>query len=182
MMDRLINTLLMHTDAAANMRGTLRRGTVSSFDPTRMAVKCLLQPDEIETGWCPVLAQWVGNGWGIVSPPSEGEQVALMPEEGDSNNLVVIGRYFSNVAQPPQATPGDLWLIHQSGCFIKLLAGGDIASKGAWSHDGTFDATGEITAKSGTAASVTVTGHTHDQPADTHGDTEATTDPPNGGT
>lgn len=47
---------------------------------------------------------------------------------------------------------------------------------------GAISATGEITAKSGGASSVTVTGHQHNQGVDSHGDAEQATDSPTPGT
>lgn len=53
---------------------------------------------------------------------------------------------------------------------------------GAVTTDATIAANGEITAKAGGGDSVTLTGHTHQQGADSHGDTEQPTNPATGGT
>ena len=47
---------------------------------------------------------------------------------------------------------------------------------------GAITATGEITAKSGGGSSVTLSGHTHTQGVDSHGDTEVPTNSPTAGT
>lgn len=161
MIDRLMNAVSMRAGALDGMRGVLRRAIVTSFSPDRMAVQCTLQPDGVQTGWCPVLVMWVGADWGFACPPSVDDQVALMPEEGDSANFVVVGRYYSQVATPMQTPPGELWIVHKSGAYIKLLNDGTIASKGTWNHTGDFLATGDVTAGAGGSDSVTLQRHTH---------------------
>lgn len=47
---------------------------------------------------------------------------------------------------------------------------------------GELRVSGEITAKYGSGSSVTLTGHNHAQPADSHGDTESPTNAPTAGT
>ena len=129
--------------------GANRRGLVLSYQSQPPMAKVALQPDGQETGWCPVLSQWVGNGWGLVAPLQQNDQVALMVEEGDGSNYAIVGRYWSDVdVAPGAAAAGELLLQHQSGSMFYLKADGTIASKApTWNHRGNLSVTdGDITA------------------------------------
>jgi phage baseplate assembly protein gpV len=96
-----------------------RVGTVSSYDPDRHAVKMLLQPEEIETGWVPIASPHIGNGFGIVVGPGIGDQMTIGYHEGDLNSPYASGRLFSDDDQPPVAQSGELVLQTQAGVVIK---------------------------------------------------------------
>ena len=107
-----------------------RIGVVTSSDPSSATARILLQPEEVLTGWIPVLTNWCGSGWGITCPPCPGDQVLVLPQEGDAQHGLIIGRLFSNSVRPPSAEPGELTIKHQSGCSIRLLNSGIIAMEG----------------------------------------------------
>lgn len=67
-------------------------------------------------------------------------------------------------------------IVDKNENFIKMK------SEGIDINGALIDRNGEVTAKHGTGDSVTLTGHTHHQPVDSHGDTEAPTNPPTAGT
>ncbi|HQT62778.1 phage baseplate assembly protein V [Acidiphilium sp.] len=164
-----------------------RIGIVTSVNPgPAYQARAQIQPNGVETGWCPVAVQWVGAGWGLVSPPLPGDQVVLLPMDGDPAAFVIVGRLYSAQSTPavdaPAAPAGELWIVHETGSFLKLLTDGSISSQGTWNHAGAFNATDEITAKAGTSTSVTLTGHRHTQGNDSHGDTEEDTSAPIAGT
>ncbi len=183
-MEILVNTIKRVVIGMLRQMAHPRYGVVQSFNPNDHTARVLMQPTGQLSGWLPVATQWVGNGWGMFSPPSPGDQVTLIPQEGDADNYIVQGRVFAlqGGVVPLAAQSGEFWLVHKSGAFIKLLNSGGIASNGTWTHTGAFTATGAITAGFGGADQVGLQTHTHNQPADSHGDTEAATNAPNPGT
>ena len=76
---------------------------------------------------------------------------------------------------------GTFTITDSKGNVVQSSSSG-IAITGNLSVTGTINATQEITAKHGTGSSVTMTGHTHAQGVDSHGDTEVPTNAPTGGT
>jgi phage baseplate assembly protein gpV len=92
--------------------------------------RVLIQPDGVLSGWLPVLTQWVGSGWGMICPLTPGDQVVLVPQQGDAEQGVIIGRSFSNKQMPPVVPGGEFWLVHQSGSFLKLCNDGTIRISG----------------------------------------------------
>jgi uncharacterized protein involved in type VI secretion and phage assembly len=122
-----------------------RIGVVSSSDSATGTAKVLLQPEGVLTGWLPVLTQWVGSGWGISCPPSPGDQVLIIPQEGDAQHGLIVGRLFSNLVRPPQADVGEFAIRHQSGCSIQLLNSGIIEIEGDLHVSGdVYDAHGAL--------------------------------------
>lgn len=138
-MDRFLNALKAQAGAMDLARGEPRFATVTSVDSSNHAAKVLLQPEGVLSGWLPVLSPWVGAGWGLASPPTPGEQVFVVPQEGDAEHGVIVGRAFSLSALPPPAPAGELWLVHQSGSFLKLHNDGTIEA-----HATTFNFTGNM--------------------------------------
>ena len=85
-----------------------------------------LQPEGVLSGWLPILSPWTGNGWGICCPPTPGDQVLVLAQEGDAEHGIIIGRTFSNAQTSPITPVGELWVVHRSGSFIKLQNDGTI--------------------------------------------------------
>jgi phage baseplate assembly protein V len=141
-----------------------RLGIVTSYDPDSYSVKLELQPDGAPTGWLPVVAPWVGNGWGMYCPPSIGDMVEVHFQEDGMEAGFVCARFYNNTDRPLSVPAGEFWLVHASGAFFKLLndgkaifsdgngatvslnGNGTISSTGQWTHDGTFTATDVIKA------------------------------------
>ena len=122
-----------------------RIGTVTSSDSGTATARVLLQPEGVLTGWLPVLSQWAGAGWGIACPPCPGDQVLIIPQEGDSQHGLIIGRLFSNSVRPPAAEPGEFTLSHQSGCSLRLLNSGIVVVEGDLHVSGdVYDAHGSL--------------------------------------
>lgn len=109
------------------LNGVARFGLVASFDPNAYAAKVLIQPENVLSGWLPVLSCWVGAGWGLAAPLVPGAQVLVIAQEGDSEQGVVVGAVWSAVDAPLAAPAGEIWLQHQSGSFMKLHNDGTIA-------------------------------------------------------
>lgn len=142
----------------------MRVGTVSSYDPVNYCVKVLIQPEGAETGWLPVTSPWIGNGWGFFAPPTPGDMVEIQFQEGHIDAGFVCLRFFNDSERPLTVSSGELWLIHKSGAFFKLLnsgaatfsdgqgatvtlnGDGTITSSAAqWSHTGPVNITGNTT-------------------------------------
>lgn len=108
-----------------------RMAIVSSYNPETYSVKVKLMPEGIETGWAPLASQQVGNGWGLFSPPSIGDQVVVVFQEGSGGSPVVIGSIYNDEDRPVvgdiQGTPdGEARIVNQSGARIRLLKNGQI--------------------------------------------------------
>jgi uncharacterized protein involved in type VI secretion and phage assembly len=162
------------TDAAP------RYGTIQSVNPANHTARVTIQPEGALSGWLPIHAVWIGNGWGMVCLPSPGDQVTLDADSGDSTNLKITGRVYNAGQTPPASNPGEMVLVHQSGSYLKLLNDGGIHSKGTWNHIGAISATGNITAGQGTGDQADLLNHTHAYIPGTSG--SAQTQPPTAGT
>ena len=130
MIERLSNAIKSHASTLDQSTGQIKFGTVTSVNSQNATARVLIQPDNVLSGWLPVLSQWVGSGWGMVCPPDPGDQVLLVPQEGDVEQGIIIGRTFSNKQKPPVAPGGEFWLVHQSGSFLKLCNDGTIRING----------------------------------------------------
>jgi uncharacterized protein involved in type VI secretion and phage assembly len=131
-MDALLNALKAQAGAQDASGGQPRFGTVSSVDAQRGLARILLQPENVLTGWLPVLSPWVGAGWGFWAPPQPGDQVLILPQEGEMEHGTVVARGWSASSAPPSAEPGELVLQHSSGTQIRLA------------NDGTIRVTGDL--------------------------------------
>jgi phage gp45-like len=133
---------------AGHVRETLaqpRLAVVTSSDPQTATARVLLQPEGVLSGWLPVLTQWVGSGWGISSPPSPGDQVLVIPREGDPQHGLIIGRLYSNTVRPPEAETGEIVICHQTGCSIRLANSGVVIVQGDLHVSGNvFDSHGSL--------------------------------------
>jgi phage gp45-like len=129
-MDGLFNALKAQATALDRSVGQPRFGVVASVDPTHATARVTLQPEGVLTGWLPILSPWVGAGWGLVCPPSPGDQVLVLPQEGVADHGVIVGRAFSGPQMPPAAPVGELWLVHKSGSFLKLTNDGTVQVNG----------------------------------------------------
>jgi uncharacterized protein involved in type VI secretion and phage assembly len=129
-MDDFFEAMAANRHSAGGDLAQPRMGTVTSSNSQTATAKVLLQPEGVLTGWLPILTQWSGSGWGMTCPPSPGDQVLVIPQEGDAQHGLIVGRVYSNLARPPQADPGEINLSHQSGCSIRLLNSGIVAIEG----------------------------------------------------
>lgn len=144
-MDDFFEVLAARGDGTRGSFAQPRMGTVASSNPQTATAKVLLQPEGILTGWLPVLTQWAGSGWGMVCPPSSGDQVLIIPQEGDAQHGLIVGRLYSNSVRPPQAEPGEMTFSHQSGCSLQLLNSGDVIVRGNLHVSGdVYDAYGPL--------------------------------------
>ena len=103
---------------------------VSATDGPPMCAKVLIQPEDKLTGWLPISVDWMGNGWGIVAPLSQGDQVLVIFQENDRDSGIIVKRLWDQRNLPPTqagtAQSGEFWLVHQTGSIFKLTNDGNI--------------------------------------------------------
>ncbi len=163
-MTHLLNLIKAGAGGLDGRAGVARFGLVSSFDPANYAARILLQPENVLTGWLPVLSPWVGSGWGMAAPLVPGAQVLVVAQEGDAEQAVVVGAVWSTVDKPVPAPAGELWLCHQSGSFIKLLNDGTIALQASQVNvTGNLVVSGDISDQNGAHGTVAALRQAHDQ-------------------
>ena len=129
-MDAFLNALKAQAGALDQAAGQARFGLVASVSTDNATARVLLQPEGVLSGWLPVLSPWVGAGWGMVCPPSPGDQVLVLAQEGDGEHGLIVGRAFSQAAKPPAAAVGEFLLAHKSGAFVKLANDGTVRIQG----------------------------------------------------
>ncbi|OYV32514.1 MAG: baseplate assembly protein [Acidocella sp. 20-61-6] len=169
-MDHLWNMVKAQAGGLDGLGGVARFGLVSSFDPSAYAARVLIQPENVLSGWLPILSAWVGSGWGLAAPLTPGAQVLVIAQEGDAEQGVILGAVWSAVDQPLGTPGGELWLQHQSGSFLKLHNDGTISLQAPVVNvGGDLVVSGDISDQSGahgTLASLrnTYDMHTHADP------------------
>ena len=144
-MDRLLNAMKAQSGAQDAGVGQARFGVVTSVDPAKGTARVTLQPEGVLTGWLPVLSPWVGAGWGMSCPPSPGDQVLVVPQEGDAEHGLIVARSWSRGSAAPATPVGEMWMTHKSGSFIRLLNDGTVSVKGDLHVEGdVFDRHGSL--------------------------------------
>ncbi len=163
--------------AAASQFGQNRWGLVNGVrqSDTGYEAKVLLQPENVQSGWLPVLSHSVGPGWGLVCPPEPGMQAFVASDCGDGHHGVIVGLSYSLAAMPPvppsdfnqpngtPIAPGELALVSKAGGVIRLCADGSIHIKGDVRIDGSLSVQDAITANTGDITA------TKGNVSDTHG-------------
>lgn len=123
-----------------------RIGVVSSYDPATHSVKLLRQPEGVETGFLPLNAHHIGNGWGVMVGPQIGDQFVIGHVLGDVDTPFIAGRLFSDQEKPPSVQSGEMLFQHQKGHKLFFDQNGGVtiyhAAKGGVMA---FDASGNIT-------------------------------------
>jgi len=144
-MDKFSDMLCSNSGRALTNIAQPRIGIVASCNSQAATAKVLLQPEGVLTGWLPVLTQWAGAGWGMVCPPSPGDQVLVIPQEGSTQHGLIVGRLFSNLVRPPKSEQGEIAIVHRSGSSVRLLNSGVIAIDGNLHVSGdVYDAHGSL--------------------------------------
>jgi len=125
--DQLTNNMRQQAELSARSVAKPRTGIITSYDPTKHAVKVTLQPEGEEVaGWVPLGAVGVGNGFGVLSAPNLGDMVQVTFSEGDIKAPRITGRFFSNVNMPPAVPAGETWIVHASGSILKFHNDGTV--------------------------------------------------------
>lgn len=154
-MDRFLNILKAQSARLDQTAAETRVGVVSSVDALSYTARVFVQPEGVLSGWLPIASAWIGNGWGMACPPAPGDQVIVLWHEGDAEHGIVVGRLWSAQTTVPPAASGEIWIIHQSGSFLKLLNDGSIQSAApTWTHSGDLHVTGDVSDSHGTLAAL----------------------------
>lgn len=164
MSSRLHNAMRGIASAANQGRVGTKLGIVTAYDPSRYAIKVQYPPDSVESGWIPLGALMIGNGFGILAPPSIGDQVKVEFQDGALDAGIAGLTLFNDVDVPPKVLSGEIWLLHKSGAFFKLTndgkasfsdahgasvtlnGDGTITSAGTWTHTGNVSFIGQVSA------------------------------------
>lgn len=163
-MDQVWNIIKTGAGGLDGLTGQVRFGLVSSFDPTSFSAKVLIQPENVLTGWLPILSSWVGNGWGFVAPLVPGTQVILLALEGDAEQAVIAGSVWSLVDKPPVVPVGEAWLCHQSGSILKICNDGTIQMNAKTVNiTGNLIVSGDISDQNGAYGAVSNLRNTYNQ-------------------
>jgi phage baseplate assembly protein gpV len=146
-----IEAVKLHSAVHATSMGQPRHGTVTSVDPVNHAVKVMIEPDGVESGWIPdgVIA---AGGLKIACPSEVGTQVLVVSVEGDAEHPVVVGRLFDTVVTPPTSPatsqpvqPGEIGVFLEGGTYLHMTKGG-VFIGGNVTVSGTLTATGDVVA------------------------------------
>ena len=141
----ILDAISARADQACKALAQPRLAIVTSSDFSTAMARVLLQPEGVLTGWLPILTLWSGAGWGLICPPSPGDQVLVIPREGDAEHGVIVGSLFSNAVRPPSAAVGEFVLHHQSGSSIRLSNDGTVRISGDLKVSGdVYDAHGSL--------------------------------------
>jgi phage baseplate assembly protein gpV len=124
--NRLRNHMRQEAQRALADVSMPRAGIVTNYDPARYCARVELQPEGILTGYLPITSMWVGNGWGMYSPPSIGEVVDVHFHQGGKEAAYIVGRFYSAKTQPLPVQSGEFWLVHQTGSTLKLANDGSV--------------------------------------------------------
>ena len=129
----LVNMIHAEVERQLAARYQKRVVYVTSYDPERHAFKGAVQPGGQETGWIPIEAQHVGNGFGVLNAPIVGDCYEVTFQEGDLETGRGASRLHSDEDKPPRIEAGEMLLKHQSGSTIFFDKSGNvhIKSKGA---------------------------------------------------
>lgn len=100
-------------------------GTISAYNPANYTVRVMLEPQQVETGWIPLKAPWIGNGWGMVVGPSLGDAVSVFFNGSPNQGVAMLG-LFNDVDQPPPVPSGEWWTVHKTGSLLKFHNDGSV--------------------------------------------------------
>ena len=126
-----------HIADALGSVGRPRWGTVSSVDPVRNAVKMVMHPDEVESGWLPVLQKGAGAGAADAVIPEPGWVGYTIPDLLDSSHPVVLGFIHTDATPLPTipatagstpGTPNPTPVAAQAGERV-IIGGGGISMR-----------------------------------------------------
>ena len=146
-----VEAVKLHSAVHATAIGQPRHGTVTSVDPVNHAVKVMIEPDGVESGWIPdgVMA---AAGLKIACPSEVGTQVILVSIEGDAEHPIVIGRLFDTVVIPPVSPAtsqpvqaGEIGVFLEGGTYLHLTQAG-IFVGGNVTINGSLTTTGDVSA------------------------------------
>ena len=102
-MNDLFNMMKAAASAVVGAQGQARWGIVSNVDAARGAVRVMMQPEGVLSGWLPISQQSAGAGMTMLTVPTVGSQAFVIPDAGDAEHGVVVGFAHNDGAQIPKA-------------------------------------------------------------------------------
>ena len=144
--DDLLNIVRREAERVVDRRAAgIRIGTVQSYDPKTHAVKLSLQPEGTLTGWLPLSAIGVGNGFGVYVGATTNHAYAAYFHEGDLEAGVIIGRLPTDQEAPIQVQSGEIVIQSPTGSLCKLLQDGSVTVQDKNAATIALDGSGNIT-------------------------------------
>ena len=160
-MDNMVRALRLHSAIRAGSDGQARHAIVTAVDPGQHAVKLMIQPEGLVSGWLPDPGLACA-GLRIACPCEVGTQVLIVPVEGDAEHPMIVARLFDVVHTAPVSPatgqpvqPGEVGIFLQGGTYLHLTSAA-IYLQGKLVLDGSIEATGDVT-----AAGISVVNHVH---------------------
>ena len=168
-MSQLANAVRQQASAGRSGESWPMHAVISSYDSSNHAVKVTVEPTDpgdapTESNWMPLGAIGIGNGWGVAVGPQIGDQVMVVFEHGDFSSGTIVSRIFSVAQKAPAVPSGEIWAVHSTGSFIKMVTSGDVDVSTAGNLNATVagnmaaTVTGNMTSAVSGNASVTATG------------------------
>ncbi len=137
-MSRLLNMAIREHERGLQDHFNERQGLVTSYDANSHHAKVTYMPNGEESGWLPIEASHVGNGWGVLqglTPGSgagsggggagaggsgggsgySGDQVTARMQEGNLDAGSIVKTVHSAVDKPPLVNSGEYLTMHSLG-------------------------------------------------------------------
>ena len=143
--------------ALGQARAQTRAGTVTGYDPDTYMATVNISPEDVPTGWLPILSQWTGNGFGLYAGPSIGDQVIVLHLEDDFESGMIVARVNDDTHRAPSVPSGEAWIVHSSQSALKFLNNGDVML--ASNRDLNVDVVGDLNATVTGDASISANGN-----------------------
>jgi len=135
MMGQHLNQMRQAAQAAGEGVQYVRTGTIIGYNPDNYTAKVQLEPDGQPTGWLPIGAIGVGDGFGVQVAPNLGDVVDVALTGGSMEAGSVSLRFFTDAARPVSLQAGQILIKHMDGSFIKFIGGGVVQISAATELD-----------------------------------------------
>lgn len=124
----IANAMRLQALRAARGKISSRIGIITGYDPDKYTIKATIQPEGIKTGFIPLAAAWVGNGWGIFFGPQIGNKVKLNFVDGDLTAAIAELQLYdaNNVPPAGSVSSGEFMVAHKSGSLLKFTNDGKV--------------------------------------------------------
>ena len=158
--------------------GQPRWGIVDGINPAGSEAKVMLQPEGVLSGWLPIVSPWVGPGWGLHCPLSEGDMVVVIADGGQAEHGMILGAAWNLEDLPPQApsaiggeatsaTAGELLAVSKAGAVFRMPTDGSVYVKAPTiNFEGDLHVEGDVYDRHGSLDRLRehYDAHTHPQP------------------
>jgi hypothetical protein len=146
MMDGIANIARREAERVVDRRASgIRVGLCQSYDPATHSVKLALQPEGTLTGWLPLSAIGVGNGFGVYVGATVGHAYLAYFHEGDLEAGIVIGRIATDHEPPVSVQAGETVIKSPTGSLVSLLQDGSVTVQDKGAGKIALDGSGNIT-------------------------------------